>query len=144
MPFSIMFEYIPGSQNVVPDALSRYPAISANSCVTLVAPQLVGLVSRVAVAAKQDPEYSALVERLNKDADVAKETNSVGSKPLDSPALAEGEDYHLQDGVIFTKEGQILLPKEDELRTLVISEAHDSPLGGHFGQTKTLEKVRRW
>ena len=55
MPFSITFKYIPGSQNVVPDALSRYPAIAANSCVTLVAPQLVRLVSRVAVAAKQDP-----------------------------------------------------------------------------------------
>ena len=48
--------------------------------------------------------------------------------------------YTLQDGVVFTREGQILMPKEDELRTLVISEAHDSPLGGHFGQAKTLEK----
>ena len=51
--------------------------------------------------------------------------------------------FTLQDGVLFTSEGQIVLLKEDELRTLVISEAHDSPLGSHFGHAKTLEKVRR-
>ena len=60
-----------------------------------------------------------------------------------SPTTDEEKFYTLQDGVVFTREGQILMPKEDELRTLVISEAHDSPLGGHFGQAKILEKVRR-
>ena len=51
--------------------------------------------------------------------------------------------WKIHDGVIFHKDGRILVPKDDELRTLVISEAHDTPLGGHFGQTKTIEKVKR-
>ena len=161
MPFSITFEYIPGSQNVVPDALSRYPALSTNACVTLVAPHLVGLVSRIALAAQQDSDYMALVGRLQDKSARAPDSTAQPGEADSSPSVAtspnedqpddsklanpedEGDNYYLQDGIIFTSEGQILLPKEDELRTLVISEAHDSPLGGHFGQAKTLEKVRR-
>ena len=159
MPFSITFEYIPGSQNVVPDALSRYPALSRNACLTLVAPQLVGLVSRVAIAAQQDPDYQRLLQRLTSKAlpsiqedslDQKTSTRPVGTVPPDDILAESSEDnfpdqgkWQVQDGVIFSAAGQILLPKEDELRTFVISEAHDSPLGGHFGQAKTLEKIRR-
>ena len=71
MPYSITFEYIPDSQNIVPDALSRYPALSTNGCLTLVAPYLVGLFSRIAVAAKQDPDYMALVNKLQRRLDEA-------------------------------------------------------------------------
>ena len=39
--------------------------------------------------------------------------------------------------------GRIVMPKDDEIRTLVLSEAHDSPLAGHFGIEKTLELVQR-
>ena len=157
MPFSITFEYIPGSQNIVSDALSRYPDLMTNACMTLVAPQLAGLVSRIALAAQQDAEYQAMVLKIQKAAENQDvhggegESSTQNDLPQNNEISVQGgtvEDenpnsFTLQDGVIFTSEGQIVLPKEDELRTLVISEAHDSPLGGHFGRAKTLEKVRR-
>ena len=160
MPFSITFEYIPGSQNIVPDALSRYPVLSTSACLILVAPQLMGLVSRIAMAAQQDPDYVALVNKLqlgegglNVDDSVVANHPTAADESLQGdneqgeahspPTIDEEKFYILQDGVVFTREGPILMPKEDELRTLVISEAHDSPLGRHFGQAKTLEKVRR-
>ena len=37
----------------------------------------------------------------------------------------------------------MLVPYNDELKTWCISQAHDPPFAGHFGVTKTLEKVRR-
>ena len=160
-PFSISFEYIPSSENVVSDALSRYPALATNACLTLVAPQLVGLVSRIALAAKQDPDYSELVRKLQQESgDLAKDspngdtlatppntsadaTRLTGTTPDLDDRETDVKALTVQDGVLFTKEGRILLLKDNELCTLVISESHDSPLGGHFGQTKTLEKVRR-
>ena len=33
--------------------------------------------------------------------------------------------------------------RDDALRTLLLSEAHDSRMGGHFGTARTLEKMRR-
>ena len=149
MPFSITFEYIPGSQNVVPDALSRYPALSTSACLTLVAPQLVGLVSRIAMAAQQDPDYVALVNKLQSGKQGLNEADGVVANHLtakdeslqgdneqgdahSSPTIDEENFYTLQDGVVFTREGQILMPKEDELRTLVISEASRQPTGRAF------------
>ena len=37
-----------------------------------------------------------------------------------------------------------MVPHDNELRTLLLTEAHDSRMGGHFGVEKTLEKVRRY
>ena len=147
MPYSITFEYIPASQNVVSDALSRYPALSTNS-ISLVAPQLVGLVARIALAAKLDEHYTALLEKIQH----SPRERTVDSSCIDTHSMGEDVDvdhvddltlWKIYDGVIFHKDGRILVPKDDELRTLVISEAHDIPLGGHFDQTKTIEKVKR-
>ena len=119
-----------------------------------------GLVSRVAMAAQQDSDYVALLNklqrgegRLNNDNNVDGNHPTAADEPLQgeneqgevhfSPAIDEEKYYTVQDGVVFTQEGQILMLKKDELRTLIISKAHNNLLGGHFGQAKTLEKVRR-
>ena len=39
--------------------------------------------------------------------------------------------------------GRILVPSDKELRTFIIAENHDTPLGGHFGAERTLELVQR-
>ena len=49
----------------------------------------------------------------------------------------------IENGSLCSPERQILVPQNDELRTWCISQAHDSMLAGHFGVTKTLEKLRR-
>ena len=37
-----------------------------------------------------------------------------------------------------------MVPHDNELRILLLSEAHDARMGGHFGVEKTLEKLRRY
>ena len=49
----------------------------------------------------------------------------------------------IENGLLCSPEGQILVLQNDELRTWCISQAHDSMLAGYFGVTKTLEKLRR-
>ena len=49
----------------------------------------------------------------------------------------------IENSLLCSPEGQILVPHNDELRTWCISQAHDSMLAGHFGVMKTLEKLRR-
>ena len=38
----------------------------------------------------------------------------------------------------------MVVPHDNQLRTLLLSEAHDARMGGHFGVEKTLEKIRRF
>ena len=56
-----------------------------------------------------------------------------------------GEDsqWREEKGLLITKEGCIMVPRDDTIRTLLLAEAHDSRLGGHFGEERTLEKLRR-
>jgi transposase InsO family protein len=39
--------------------------------------------------------------------------------------------------------GRLYIPKDDKLRELVLSSHHDTPLAGHPGDAKTLEKILR-
>ena len=52
-------------------------------------------------------------------------------------------DYLNVEGVLFTLSRQVVVPNNEQLRTLALAEAHDRQLNGHFGEAKTLEKVRR-
>ena len=120
-PFSYTFEWIKGADNTVADALSRNPA----SCctVTVTHALLAGLRKRLQLIIADDQEYQLLLEKAKDPA-----------SPLD-----------VWKGLVVDEGGRIVMPKDDEIRTLVLSEAHDSPLAGHFGIEKTLEIVqRRW
>ena len=52
-------------------------------------------------------------------------------------------DLSETQGVVVDSSGRILVPSDKELRTFLISENHDTPLGGHFGAERTLELVQR-
>ena len=42
---------------------------------------------------------------------------------------------------IIYKEGKVYIPRDDELRTEIVRLHHDTPVGGHGGQWKTVELV---
>ena len=120
MPFALTFEYLKGGDNIVADALSRYPSPQLHT-VTIISAQLSGILARIALAATSDPGYIWLVEQAR-----------AGSLP----------GYEIEKGLVVTLEGIIVVPQDHQIRTLLLSEAHDSRLGGHFGAERTLEKMR--
>ena len=169
MPFPLTFEHIAGSDNLVADALSRYPHVQLNATtITTVAPQLIGIFERIKLAGDLDQNYGQLRQEAVQidDTDQSPFSPDLSELSLESSSGQGGnptgrrnmrryaEDgrtmrrydshpYLLREGVLFTPKGQVVLPQEDALRTLAITEAHDDKISGHFGYDKTLEKVRR-
>ena len=65
MPFHITFEYIPGKENVVSDALSRYPSLATYSfSLTLIHPYFLGILARIAFIARGDTNYQELMTKV--------------------------------------------------------------------------------
>lgn len=47
-----------------------------------------------------------------------------------------------RDGLLWLDE-RVVVPADDELRTRLLAEMHDTPTGGHFGRDKTQAALRR-
>jgi len=56
--------------------------------------------------------------------------------------MLRDEEWREEDGLML-KEGKVYVPKDEELRAEIIRLHHDTPVGGHGGQWKTVELVTR-
>jgi len=54
--------------------------------------------------------------------------------------MLKDEEWREVDSIMY-KEGKVYVPKDDKLRTEIIRLHHDTPVGGHRGQWKTVELV---
>ena len=56
--------------------------------------------------------------------------------------MLRDKEWRKVDGIIY-KEGKVYVPKDEKLRAEIIRLYHDTPIGGHGGQWKTVELVTR-
>ena len=56
--------------------------------------------------------------------------------------VLRNEEWRKEDGLML-KEGKVYMPKDKELRAEIIQLHHNTPVGGHGGQWKTVELVTR-
>jgi len=56
--------------------------------------------------------------------------------------MLRDEEWREVDSVMY-KEGKVYVPKDEKLRTEIIRLHHDTPIGGHGGQWKTVELVTK-
>ena len=56
--------------------------------------------------------------------------------------MLRDKEWREVDGVMY-KEGKVYVPKDEKLRAEIIRLHHDTPIGGHGGQWKTVELVTR-
>jgi hypothetical protein len=58
-------------------------------------------------------------------------------------ATSKQRRFHLEDGLLITESGRIVIPGIGGLREGLRSEHHDKPLDGHFGRERTLLALTR-
>ena len=56
--------------------------------------------------------------------------------------MLRDKEWREEDGLTL-KEGKVYVPKDGKLRTEIIRLHHDTLVGGHRGQWKTVELVTR-
>ena len=139
--FDADIEYQDGRLNVVADALSRRPdwkqndspAIQATATTT---PDTVNELSTLSTSALQMPSA-----RLLTQVRAATSSDAVTRAVLDTPRLFATK-YTVRDGLVYCGQ-QLYVPHHIELRLRLLREAHDVPVAGHLGVTKTAELLSR-
>ena len=81
-------------------------------------------------------EVRKLKVKNNEVVKAVKEMKWTGVKML------RDEEWREVDGIMY-KEGKVYVPKDEKLRAEIIRLHHDTPIGGHGGQWKTVELVTR-
>jgi len=56
--------------------------------------------------------------------------------------MLRDEEWRKVEGIMY-KEGKVYVPKDEKLRAEIVRLHHDTPIGEHGGQWKTVELVTR-
>ena len=110
MPFQITLEHIARRDNVVSDALSRYPSLKTYAfTLSLISPTSLGVLGCISFVARDDVDYQWLLAK------VLKKTNSAGSTDHVVRTLPSPDEPTLEKGAKSTALAQprILQPELD-------------------------------
>ena len=119
--YDFKISYIKGKENKVADALSRRPHISAISTI-------------------QVNLYDWIREQWGNDQWYV-EIRSALEKGKSTPTRTEG--YSIDHGGLLRFQGRVYVPANEELRRLVLDEAHRAPYSTHPGVRKMLETLKK-
>jgi len=144
--FDFMLKHVPGSKMEKADSLSRRPDWEVgvekdNEDKTMIKPEW--LVVRKTERVEIIVDGVNLLEKVrkskvkdNKVVKAVEEMKRAGVKML------RDEEWREVDGIMY-KEGKVYVSKDERLRAEIIRLHHDTPIGGHGGQWKTVELVTR-
>lgn len=171
--FNFQIQYRPGKQGTKPDALTRRggdlpeggdDARTKYQQQTILKPQNLGtgvlppqkLEQAVQLAHALIEEDFDLQAELRKtytaDQQIREILSAVEAQTKDFPLpmrkdmqkrrIAFGE-LSIKDNLLYYKQNQLWVPKDDKLRLAILQQHHDHPISGHQGQDSTFELVSR-
>jgi len=142
--FNLILKHIPGSKMGKANSLSRRPDWEVgvernNENKMLVKPKWLEVrrMERVEIIVEGVDLLEKVRKSKVKDDEVVKaveEMKQAGVKML------RDKEWREVDSIIY-KEGKVYVPKDNILRAEIIKLHHDTPVGGHGGQWKTVELV---
>lgn len=119
--YDYSIQYKAGKHNMVADALSRITDVIDAQCFVLTMPHFVFL-DQLRQTLTTDPDFWSLFTKIQ-----------------DNPQ--SHADYKIHNGLIFFK-NKIWLTPQCDFRTLLLDEFHKTPMGGHMGINKTLQRLQ--
>lgn len=134
--FTFKIEHRKGSQNVVPDALSRTNTDDLSELLDVFSLEDSGLFIDLKSDTFQTSEYKELLARVEKNAQKTPDLKVVDGYLYRRTEHCSGEQ--VQDDLCW----KLWVPRE--LTKEVLRMAHDSPLSAHNGINKMLNRIRRF
>ena len=140
--FNFTLKHVPGSKIEKADSLSRrldwkVQVKKDNEDKMLVKPQWLEVrkIEKVEVIVEGVDLLEKVKQSKVKDNEVIKEVEEI--KQAGVKALRDKEWREI-NGVMY-KEGKVYVLRDEKLRVKIIQLYHDTPVGGHRGQWKTIE-----
>jgi hypothetical protein len=121
--YNYEIKYKKGSLNVVPDALSRRPDHQLNPMSTVQLES--GIHLRIAEVIQQDDYFGDVYRQTERRGDLG------------------NQGFRISNGLLYLKD-RLCVPNIPDVRNHLLKEAHDAPLSGHFGASKTYSKLYRY
>jgi hypothetical protein len=131
--YRLNWNYKPGPQNTVADALSRHP-VCGFTCLSYI-----GVLSATAepanTADKQPPclDKSSFLTAVQEG--YSQDTLFQNKRFIANFTFKDGLYYHGD---------RLVLPNDAKLKLTAMTECHDTPYCGHVGRTKTLHNVQKY
>ena len=120
--FDIRYNYKPGRNNQVADALSRLPTNQVNN---IELKQSDTLLKKIRLAYDEDEYFKPVIQALRE-----------GEETEDT------QEYYTRNGLLYQVKGdRLVIPENDEIRIELLKRSHDQ--AGHFGAAKTYELLSR-
>ena len=148
--YDFRVEYVKGKENGAADALSRRSDLEAVARKEIDAVRGQGQGERVRLAAARAGDETYAVDESQGELTISIEAlwdkmREAGRNDVDYTRRLQGKQeddkWERRDGLLWSSDGAVWVPADQELKTLVLQLAHD--WAGHFGIARTLSKVRQ-
>jgi hypothetical protein len=138
--YNFTVQHKAGSKHAVPDALSRHPSppdCPAHLSVTTTSthPTLPAYLNALR---SPPPVHTTLITAIRAEAP----SDPIYQSTLRQVTNGTRDDFTLQDGILYTTAPRRLYITPN-LRPSLLQEAHDIPIAGHLGATKTIQRLSR-
>jgi hypothetical protein len=148
--YNFTLHHKPGNQMLKADALSRRPDHETdmthdNEGITLLSPEKIRNIQTEQDVVLITTEGDEIVKKIkeSKDEEYDDLIQGIKRKMGKNKEITDlGITWKHEDG-IFTRNGNIVLPRDMKIRKEVLRQHHDNPVSGHPGRTRTTELITR-